>query len=74
MATEPDLGPQGANPDERFEGNCHVALTDSALDILAVIDGVRSPKAGAIVLFAGTSSIPPFLVRSTGDSSRRLGN
>ena len=31
-----------------------VSLTHDSLDIISVIDKVRSPKAGAIVLFAGT--------------------
>jgi molybdopterin synthase catalytic subunit len=43
---------------ERVEGNCYVALTHDHLDVLAVMDRVRSPKAGAIVLFAGKSSTP----------------
>ncbi|KAL8816337.1 MAG: hypothetical protein Q9223_004636 [Gallowayella weberi] len=32
-----------------------VALTHSALDIPSVLDSVKSPKAGAVVLFAGTT-------------------
>jgi molybdopterin synthase catalytic subunit len=39
---------------ELSEDNCYVALTDNALDAKAIMDKVRSPKAGAIVLFAGT--------------------
>ena len=35
------------------ENNCHVALTNDHLNIQSVIDQVRSPSAGAIVLFAG---------------------
>ncbi|KAL2015413.1 hypothetical protein VTK56DRAFT_5524 [Thermocarpiscus australiensis] len=34
---------------------CYVALTNSPLDIKPIIDRVRSPQAGAIVLFAGTT-------------------
>ncbi|KAL2158436.1 hypothetical protein VTH06DRAFT_4484 [Thermothelomyces fergusii] len=34
---------------------CYVALTYSPLDMQSVIDRVRSPQAGAIVLFAGTT-------------------
>ncbi|KAK0665327.1 Molybdopterin biosynthesis MoaE [Cercophora samala] len=33
----------------------YVALTDSPLDILSIMDKVRSPEAGAIVTFAGTT-------------------
>lgn len=35
------------------EDNCYVALTHEVLDSKAIMDRVRSPKAGAIVLFAG---------------------
>ncbi|EAQ89700.1 hypothetical protein CHGG_06319 [Chaetomium globosum CBS 148.51] len=34
---------------------CYVALTSSPLSIQSVTDRVRSPQAGAIVLFAGTT-------------------
>ncbi|KAL6889743.1 Molybdopterin biosynthesis MoaE [Trichoderma longibrachiatum] len=37
------------------EQGCHVALTHNHLDIQQAIDKVRSPAAGAIVLFAGTT-------------------
>ncbi|KAE9372411.1 Molybdopterin biosynthesis MoaE [Stipitochalara longipes BDJ] len=40
---------------ELQEGNCYVALTHDHLDSTSMIDRVRSPKAGAIVLFAGTT-------------------
>ena len=40
---------------EVSEGSCYVALTHEVLDAKAIMDRVRSPKAGAIVLFAGTS-------------------
>ncbi|KAG4433076.1 hypothetical protein IFR05_011442 [Cadophora sp. M221] len=40
---------------ELQEDECYVALTDNHLDAKAIIDRVRSPKAGAIVLFAGTT-------------------
>jgi molybdopterin synthase catalytic subunit len=33
--------------------NCHVALTHAPLNLQATTDLVRSPKAGAIVIFAG---------------------
>jgi len=38
---------------ELQEGNCYVALTHDHLDSTSMIDRVRSPKAGAIVMFAG---------------------
>lgn len=38
---------------ELQEDNCYVALTHDHLDAKAMMDRVRSPKAGAIVLFAG---------------------
>ena len=38
---------------ELSEENCYVALTHDYLDAKAIMDRVRSPKAGAIVLFAG---------------------
>ncbi|QSZ32453.1 hypothetical protein DSL72_002027 [Monilinia vaccinii-corymbosi] len=40
---------------EISEDNCYVALTHDYLDIKFMMDQVRSPKAGAIVLFAGTT-------------------
>jgi molybdopterin synthase catalytic subunit len=36
-----------------MEGNCYVALTHGVLDAKLMMDRVRSPKAGAIILFAG---------------------
>ena len=44
---------------ELQEGNCYVALTHDHLDSTSMIDRVRSPKAGAIVLFAG-KVLPPW--------------
>jgi len=38
---------------ELSEDNCFVALTHDGLDAKVTMDRVRSPKAGAIVLFAG---------------------
>jgi molybdopterin synthase catalytic subunit len=38
---------------ELQEGGCYVALTYEHLDAKAIMERVRSPKAGAIVLFAG---------------------
>ncbi|KAJ4298683.1 hypothetical protein N0V88_003714 [Collariella sp. IMI 366227] len=37
------------------EEGCYVALTNGHLNIQSVTDRVRSPQAGAIVLFAGTT-------------------
>ncbi|RFU33689.1 hypothetical protein B7463_g2667, partial [Scytalidium lignicola] len=37
------------------EDNCYVALTHDHLDVKYTMDLVRSPKAGAIVIFAGTT-------------------
>lgn len=38
---------------------CYVGLTEGSLDAKAIMDKVRSPAAGAIVLFAGTSRNGP---------------
>ena len=35
------------------DGGCYVALTYDTLDINAILGRVRSPKAGALILFAG---------------------
>lgn len=43
---------------ELQEGSCYTALTSDTLDITAIMDRVRSPKAGAIVLFAGEKIAP----------------
>ncbi|CZR58453.1 related to molybdopterin synthase large subunit [Phialocephala subalpina] len=40
---------------ELQEEDCYVALTHDNLDAKSMMDRVRSPKAGAIVLFAGTT-------------------
>lgn len=40
---------------ELCEGECFVALTHDVLNSKDIMDRVRSPKAGAIVLFAGTT-------------------
>ncbi|KAH8599263.1 Molybdopterin synthase catalytic subunit [Bisporella sp. PMI_857] len=40
---------------ELQEDDCFVALTHVHLDAKAIMDLVRSPKAGAIVIFAGTT-------------------
>ena len=38
---------------ETYDEGCYVALTEKHLDILKIMDKVRSPEAGAVVLFAG---------------------
>lgn len=38
---------------ELSEDNCYVALTNDHLNAQQIMDKVRSPAAGAIVLFAG---------------------
>lgn len=45
---------------ELSEETCHVALTRAHLNVQEIMDRVRSPAAGAIVLFAGefTNSHP----------------
>jgi hypothetical protein len=50
-----------ANELEMHEEECYVALSYEPLDAKAAMDRVRSPKAGAIVLFAGDCycQIPP---------------
>ncbi|TQV93079.1 hypothetical protein V2A60_003609 [Cordyceps javanica] len=50
MAAQQDSDPWQASSD-----GCHVALTHAPLSASAVMDLVRSPAAGAIVLFAGTT-------------------
>lgn len=35
------------------DANCYVSLTHDKLNVVEIMDQVRSPKAGAIVLFAG---------------------
>lgn len=45
---------QSANAPTRFEEEgLFVALTHDTLDAVTIMNKVRSPKAGAIVLFAG---------------------
>ncbi|KAL2269645.1 hypothetical protein VTJ83DRAFT_1829 [Remersonia thermophila] len=46
---------QQNHPESLSQDNCWVGLTSSPLEIQSVIDRVRSPQAGAIVLFAGTT-------------------
>jgi molybdopterin synthase catalytic subunit len=40
-------------PQQLDEDGCYVALTEDHLDAKVMMDRVRSPKAGAIILFAG---------------------
>ncbi|KJZ74812.1 Molybdopterin synthase catalytic subunit [Hirsutella minnesotensis 3608] len=49
MANEED------DPRQLIAEGCHVALTEDPLDVAKVMDLVRSPQAGAIVVFAGTT-------------------
>jgi molybdopterin synthase catalytic subunit len=42
---------------EISELGCFVGLTQEHLDVVQLMDRVRSPKAGAIVIFAGLSQI-----------------
>lgn len=41
---------------ELQEGECYVGLTHDHLNVQNVMDRVRSPQAGAIVIFAGMFS------------------
>ncbi|KAL8413889.1 hypothetical protein RB594_005214 [Gaeumannomyces avenae] len=52
MTDQPQI-PAGAH--EAQEDMCYVALTSDHLDVQAVMDRVRSPEAGAIVVFVGTT-------------------
>jgi molybdopterin synthase catalytic subunit len=54
-----------ANPNQQFEGeqslsepNIYVSLTYDPLNASAAMARVKSPKAGAVVLFAGMPSVP----------------
>lgn len=46
-------------PQSMSEENIHVELTHEPLSITGTLDRVRSPKAGALVLFAGLNPYPP---------------
>lgn len=50
-----DAPTDGQRELSREEGSIYVALTHLPLDVQSIMDRVRSPKAGAIVLFAGTT-------------------
>lgn len=43
----------GTDPTEIFEDGCYVALTHDHLNMQEITNKVRSPAAGAIVIFAG---------------------
>jgi hypothetical protein len=55
---------------ELQEDSCYVALTHDHLDAKSMMDRVRSPKAGAIVLFAGDIVIP--LINKYSNASQAL--
>lgn len=56
------------------DDGCFVALTHDTLDAKAMMDKVRSPTAGAIVLFAGTSlpTVKSDLAKPSRNNSRQL--
>lgn len=41
------------DPQELRDSDVLVSLTSSELDVASIVSSVKSPKAGAIVLFAG---------------------
>jgi molybdopterin synthase catalytic subunit len=47
-----------SKPNFLEEENIHVELTHDNLDVISIISKVKSPKAGAIVLFAGNPPTP----------------
>ncbi|KAL8993507.1 MAG: hypothetical protein Q9169_006295 [Polycauliona sp. 2 TL-2023] len=47
--------PQQFSPDQLLDEATSVFLTSSVLDLSSVVASVKSPKAGAVVLFAGTT-------------------
>ncbi|KAK3330530.1 Molybdopterin biosynthesis MoaE [Apodospora peruviana] len=58
METDPTHQPPTTTTtttDQLDEDGCYVALTHDHLNAQSIIDHVRSPAAGAIVLFAGTT-------------------
>jgi molybdopterin synthase catalytic subunit len=52
------MSTQSQEPWERSEAQCYVALTNDHLHVQPIMDKVRSPQAGAIVLFAGMCPRP----------------
>ncbi|KAK3397880.1 Molybdopterin biosynthesis MoaE [Sordaria brevicollis] len=55
QAQQPAPSSASTQPTEISENNIYVSLTHSPLDYTSTIDRVRSPEAGAIVIFAGTT-------------------
>jgi hypothetical protein len=53
------MDPKEPSIEELIDEGCYVALTDGYLNAQAMMDKVRSPQAGAIVLFAGLYSKYP---------------
>jgi molybdopterin synthase catalytic subunit len=53
-STTPEQTQPNNAPTQFEEDGVFVALTHDPLDAVAIMNKVRSPKAGAIVLFAGT--------------------
>jgi hypothetical protein len=51
----PDPQVNVTEPASLSDANVHVRLTHSPLDVLHVMSLVKSPEAGAVVLFAGRS-------------------
>jgi hypothetical protein len=61
-----------AHQDELEEDGCYVALTTEHLIVQSVMDRVRSPAAGAIVLFAGSRIPFPPTLFDTFPGNKRL--
>ena len=58
--------------DEISEAGCWVALTHEHLDVQSIMDRVRDPRAGAIVLFAGIQIVAlPIDNEEGGEKSNR---
>lgn len=58
------MDPAPSDAWELADERCHVSLTRAPLDVRQTMDRVRSPAAGAIVLFAGIHpSLVPVLAR-----------
>ncbi|KAG7291794.1 Molybdopterin synthase catalytic subunit [Staphylotrichum longicolle] len=71
MATQDTVDPQDSS---LTQDGCYVALTDGPLNLQSITDRVRSPQAGAIVLFAGAPihGLPPLALRSMLDIATAL--
>ncbi|KJR82697.1 molybdopterin synthase catalytic subunit [Sporothrix schenckii 1099-18] len=76
MAQEAGVQDVFSGADALAADGCFVALSDAPLDVVSVLQRVRSPKAGANVLFAGIiasplvvlTALPRLAPRSTRDS------